>query len=83
MKKTQKRRKGKLIQSSRVLTKASSTYRVIGIVSGGEDIKTYGAYPKLALAKQIALAKRKDVPYMTCFVYTDDNRIVFSTEGKE
>ena len=83
MKKRRHRRTGKLIQASKDLTRASSAYRVIGIVDGGEDMKTYGVYPSLALAQQIALVKRNDVPHMTCFVYTEDNRIVFSTGGKE
>ena len=65
------------------MTQASSTYRVIGIIGGGETMKAYGVYPNLALAKQVALAKRNEESRMTCFVYTDDNRVVFSTEGKE
>ena len=83
MKKRRGRRKGKLIQTPKDLTRASATYRVIGIVGGGEVMKAYGVYPNLALAKQVALAKRNEESRMTCFVYTEDSRVVFSTEGKE
>ena len=80
MKKQNRSRKGRLIQKS--LTRNSESYRVIGIVDG-QDLKPYGTYPTLALAQQVALAKRFEEDKMTCFVYTDDNRVVFSTEGKE
>ena len=83
MKKGQRRRKGRLIQNQNRLTGNSTSYRVVGIVDGGEDLKAYGIYPTLALAQQVALAKRYEESRMTCFVYTDDNRVVFSTEGKE
>ena len=56
---------------------------MIGIVDGGEELQNYGVYSKLALAQQVALSKRNDIRHMTCFVYSSDNRIVYSTEGKE
>ena len=82
MKKQQRRRKGRLIQRQKRLTDNSKSYRVVGILDGS-DLKAYGIYPTFALAQQVALAKRYEESRMTCFVYTDDNRVVFSTEGKE
>ena len=79
--KKQRRRKGKLIQQ-KPLTGAVDSYRVVGIVDGN-DLKAYGVYPTLALAKQVALSKRNEENHMTCFVYTSDSRVVFSTEGHE
>ena len=78
-----RKRRGKLIRNSKTLTTPSDFYRVIGIVDGGEELQNYGVYTKLALAQQVALSKRNDIRHMTCFVYSSDNRIVYSTEGKE
>ena len=83
MKKGQRRRKGRLIKKQKRVQDNSTSFRVVGIVDGGSDLKSYGIYPTLVLAKQIALAKRYEESRMTCFVYTDDNRVIFSTEGKE
>ena len=81
MAKKSRRRKGRLIQRGKDWTNTSQYYRVVGVADG--TLTDFGAYPSLALAKGVAQEKRNSKSKMTCFVYTDDNRIVFSTEGKE
>ena len=81
MAKKSRRRKGKLIQKKKDWTISSQYYRVIGVVEG--TLEDFGVYPSLPLAKSVAQERKYSKSKMTCFVYTDDNRIVFSTEGKE
>jgi len=79
--KKRRRQRGRLLKSNQTLTNPTSSFRVVGIVDGS-DLKDYGIYPTIALAKEVAKARQYDESQMTCFVYTTDNRVVFSTEGK-